>query len=458
MVKDSPLGTAPVGTLVLRLAIPAMLAQFVNILYSVVDRMYVGHIAGAGDAALAGVGVCAPVVTMITAIGALIGFGGGPLMSLRMGRRDMEGARQIMSNSFSMLLLLGVLSTVPLLLFRRQILFTFGCSEALWEYANAYYTTYIAGTVFALLSYGMNQLTMSQGFSSVAMRSVMLGAIANITLDPVFILGCKMGVRGAALATVISQICSTVYILRFLFSGKATVSISRQPLNFGWIRRIVQIGLSPALIIALDNVMLISVNVVLRKYGGVESDMLIACAAIMQSFMLIITMPLGGITAGTQSILGYSYGAGNTKRVIQAYKRIVLLCLVFCGVMLLISQTVSGSFVKIFTKDPAYIETATYMIRVYALGALGLAIQYSFVDGMIGMGMVRWGLASTMLRKAIFLTLVFVLPMFFGARAVVYAEPISDIVPAICSASTAVWLLPRLMRKREAEGAVEEAQ
>ena len=222
---DSPLGTAPVGKLVLQLAIPAMLAQFVNILYSVVDRMYVGHIAGAGDAALAGVGVCAPVVTMITALGALIGFGGGPLMSIRMGRRDMDGARQIVANSFYLLLALSVMATVPLLVFRRQILFTFGCSEALWEYAEAYFTTYVSGTVFAVMSYGLNQITMSQGFSSTAMRSVMLGAAVNIALDPVFIFALNMGVRGAALATVLSQICSTAYILRFLLGGKAAVGI-----------------------------------------------------------------------------------------------------------------------------------------------------------------------------------------------------------------------------------------
>ncbi|MFR7645241.1 MAG: MATE family efflux transporter [Butyricicoccus sp.] len=222
---DSPLGTAPVGKLVLQLAIPAMLAQFVNILYSVVDRMYVGHIAGAGDAALAGVGVCAPVVTMITAIGALIGFGGGPLMSIRMGRRDMDGARQIITNSFYLLLALSVLATVPLLIFKRQILFTFGCSELLWDYAQAYFTTYVSGTVFALLSYGLNQITMSQGFSGTAMRSVMLGAAVNIALDPVFIFALHMGVRGAALATVLSQACSTVYILRFLMSDRAAVRI-----------------------------------------------------------------------------------------------------------------------------------------------------------------------------------------------------------------------------------------
>ncbi len=311
---ETPLGTAPEGKLVLQLAIPAMLAQFVNILYSVVDRMYVGHIAGSGADALAGVGVCAPVVTMITAFAALVGFGGGPLMSIRMGRRDMDGARQIVANSFYLLLALSALVTVPVLVFRRPILFAFGASEQLWPYAEAYFTTYVAGTVFALLSVGMNQIIMSQGFSGTAMRSVMLGAAVNIALDPVFIFLMDMGVRGAALATVLSQACSTAYTLRFLFGKRALVGITKQPVNAGWLRRIVQVGLSPALIIALDNVLLISVNVMLRRYGGADSDMLIACAAIMQSFMLIITMPLGGITAGTQSILGYNYGAGNTKR------------------------------------------------------------------------------------------------------------------------------------------------
>ena len=516
--QDSPLGTAPVGKLVLQLAIPAMLAQFVNILYSVVDRMYVGHIANAGDAALAGVGVCAPVVTMITALGALIGFGGGPLMSIRMGRRDMDGARQIVANSFYLLLALSVMATVPLLVFRRQILFTFGCSEALWEYAEAYFTTYVSGTVFAVMSYGLNQITMSQGFASTAMRSVMLGAAVNIALDPVFIfvlnmgvrgaalatvlsqicstayilrflLGGKaavgitrqpvnpgwmrrivqvglspaliialdpvfifvlnMGVRGAALATVLSQICSTAYILRFLLGGKAAVGITRQPVNPGWMRRIVQVGLSPALIIALDNVLLISVNIMLRRYGGADSDMLIACAAVMQSFMLIITMPLGGITAGTQSILGYNYGAGNTKRIMQAFRGIILLCAVFCGLMFVLAQTVSGSFVRIFTRDPAYIDMASYMIRTYSLGVLGLAIQYPAVDGMTGMGLIRWGLTFSMLRKGLFLVCVFVLPPLFGVTAVMFSEPISDITAAVVSACGLAYVLPRLLRRQQ---------
>ena len=427
---DSPLGTAPVGKLVLQLAIPAMLAQFVNILYSVVDRMYVGHIAGAGDAALAGVGVCAPVVTMITAIGALIGVGGGPLMSIR---RDMDGARQIITNSFYLLLALSVLATVPLLIFKRQILFTFGCSELLWDYAQAYFTTYVSGTVFALLSYGLNQITMSQGFSGTAMRSVMLGAAVNIALDPVFIFALHMGVRGAALATVLSQACSTVYILRFLMSDRAAVRITRQPVNFGWMRRIVQVGLSPALIIALDNVLLISINVMLRKYGGADSDMLIACAAIMQSFMLIITMPLGGLTMGTQTILGYNLGARRPEKILRAQRYIFVIAVSFCVLMTLAAQTIPHLFAGIFTKEPEYIAMTARLIRIYTLGTVLLGMQYEIVDGFTGMGVVKIALPLSVFRKVIFFACIFILPRFLPIEQIFFCEPISDILPPLVS-------------------------
>lgn len=451
--QESILGVAPEGKLVLQLAIPAMLAQFVNILYSIVDRMYVGHIAGAGEVSLAGVGVCAPVVTLITAFGALVGFGGGPLMSIRMGRRDMDGARRIVTNSFYLLLALAVLVTVPALVFRRQILFVFGAGEQIWPYASAYFTTYVAGTVFALISYGMNQIVMSQGFSAVAMRSVMLGAVVNIALDPVFIFGLDMDVRGAALATVVSQACSSAYTMRFLLGGRAAVGVTRCPVDPGWIRRIVQVGLSPALIIALDNVMLISVNVVLRKYGGADSDMLIACAAILQSFMLIITMPLGGITTGTQAVLGYNYGAGQPKRVARAEKYIVLLCAAFVAVMFVLAQTMAPLFARIFTSDPGYIEQTAWMIRTYTLGVLGLAVQYPFVDGLTGMGLVKWALPFSMFRKLVFLLCVFLLPAAFSsATALFYAEPVSDILPPLLSAAGYLLLYPRLMRRCGREG------
>lgn len=450
--QESILGTAPVGKLVLQLAIPAMLAQFVNILYSVIDRIYVGHIAGVGEMALAGVGVCGPVVAMVTAFGAWVGFGGGPLMSIRMGRRDMDGARQVVSSSFWLLLALSALVTVPAFAFRRPILFAFGASEATYPFAGAYFSIYIVGTVFALLASGLNQIIMSQGFAGVAMRSVILGAAANIILDPVLIFGLHMGVRGAALATVLSQLCSSLYTLRFLFGKRALVGIRPREWSFGWTRRILQVGLSPALIIALDNVMLIAVNIMLQRHGGARSDSLIACAAILQSFMLIVTMPLGGITAGTQAILGYNYGAGRTGRVLSAEKRIMLLCLAFTGLMFLLARAVPGQFAQIFTGDPEYIEMSAWMIRTYTLGICGLCIQYPFVDGLTGMGLVKWGLCFSMFRKIVFMAGVFLLPALFSVEALFYAEPVSDAAAAAVSFAGFLLLLPRLLRKRELEG------
>lgn len=451
MEQENLLGTQPVGRLVLKLALPAMLAQFVNILYSVVDRVYVGHIAEVGDMALAGVGVCGPIVTMIGAFAAWVGFGGGPLVSIRMGRRDMEGARQVAASSFWLLLFLAAAVTVPALLLRRPILFAFGASEQLYSYAADYFTVYVAGTVFALLSLGLNQLIMSQGFAGVGMRSVMLGAAVNIVLDPILIFACGLGVRGAALATVLSQACSCVYTLRFLFGKRAYVGIQPRLWSWGWARRILQVGLSPALIIALDNVLLIAVNVMLRKYGGADGDMLIACAAIMQSFMLIVTMPLGGITAGTQAILGYNYGAGYTRRVLHAERYIMLLSLAFVALMFVIAQVYPASFARIFTENPVHVNNAAWMIRTYTLCICGLCTQYPFVDGLTGMGLVKWGLFFSLLRKTVFLTGVFVLPAVFSVKALFYAEPLSDAVAFFAALGGYLFLLPRLMRKREQE-------
>ncbi len=425
---DSPLGTAPEGKLVLQLAIPAMLAQFVNILYSVVDRMYVGHIAEVGAEALAGVGVCAPVVTMITAFAALVGFGGGPLMSIRMGRQDLEGARQIVANSFYLLLALSVVVTVPVVVLRRPILFAFGASEQLWPYAEAYFTTYVLGTVFALLSVGLNQIVMSQGFSGTAMRSVMLGAAVNIALDPVCIFALDMGVRGAAVATVLSQVCSAMYTLRFLFQPPRAGGHNELSAASAGSGVFFRSACRRRSIIALDNVLLNSVNVTLRKYGGADSDMLIACAAILQSFMLIITMPLGGITAGTQSILGYNYGAGNTRRdhargeahriaVLHFYRCYVCDCAnhghAFCPYL--------------YHGSGTYRAGGLDDTHLYA-GGTRPGDRYPFVDGMTGMGLVRWGLTFSLLRKGIFFAGVYLLPALFSATTLLYAEPISDIL------------------------------
>ena len=334
MKLENNLGTDPIRPLVVRVAIPSMLAQFVSVLYSIVDRIYISNLPAIGDVALAGVGICGPVVTMIGAFASLVGVGGAPLMSIRMGAGKMEEARRILANSFLMLCVCSAVLTGVAFALREPMLLAFGASSVTFPYAEEYFTVYLTGTVFNLLSLGMNQFIICQGFAKKGMISVMLGAVVNIVLDPVFMFVLDMGVVGAAAATVISQLCSCVYVLRFLFSKKVPISISFGGYRPRLMGRILLTGMTPFLIIAVDNVMIIAMNAVLQHYGGAElGDRLITCATIAQSFMLVVTMPLGGISAGTQTILAFNYGARNRERIVQAQKYIVLMCAAYVTVL-----------------------------------------------------------------------------------------------------------------------------
>ena len=350
MQLENDLGRDRIRTLVFRLAIPSMLAQFVSVFYSIVDRMYIGNIPQTGELALAGVGVCGPVVTLISSFSALAGFGGAPLLSIRMGEKNHRAASQVVANSFMMLAVMGAVLTVVSYAMKDHLLRWFGASEAIFPYGDKYISVYLAGTVFALFSSGMNQFIICQGFARVGMKSVMLGAVLNLLLDPVFIFALDMGVAGAALATVISQAASAVFVLSVLFGNKVPVKITFRGYSWGVCRQILKLGFSPFVIIAFDNILIITMNMALQGYGGPErGDMMVTCGTIMQSFMLMITMPLGGITAGTQSILGYNYGAKRIKRVRQAEKEILKTAVAFTLVMMILAQTAGRYFALIFT-------------------------------------------------------------------------------------------------------------
>lgn len=452
MKVENNLGTDDMKKLVFRIALPAMFAQFVNVLYSIVDRIYVGNIPGIGEIALAAVGVCAPIAMMISAFAFLIGVGGAPLMSIKMGEQDNKGAKQILANCFAMLVVISIVITVLMLIFKKPILYLFGASDNTYVYANEYFTIYLIGTVFALLAVGMNQFILCQGYAKIGMKSVMVGAIINIILDPIFIFGFKMNVAGAALATIIGQLCSCLYALQFLFSREVQIRIQFGGYDFKVMRRVLAVGLTPFLIIAFDNILIISINAVLQSYGGPsQGDMLLGCATIVQSFMLIITMPLCGITGGTQTILGYNYGAGNTKRVLKAEKYILILALFFVGIMFLIAQTVPELFVRIFTDNPEYIKFTSWAIKVYTLGLIGMAVQYVVVDGLTGMGVVKLSIVLSMFRKTIFLMSVFIIPRFLPVKNVFYAEAISDIIGSAVTAMVYCIMIKKILRKREEE-------
>lgn len=449
MQLENNLGKDNIRTLVIRLAIPSMLAQFVSVFYSIVDRMYIGNIAEIGEMALAGVGVCGPIVTLITSFSALIGFGGAPLLSIRMGEKDMEGSKHVLANSFMMLSVISVVLTFVAWQLKDSMLMWFGASETTFAYANQYLSLYLVGTVFALMAAGMNQFIICQGFAKVGMKSVVLGAVVNLILDPVFIFGFRMGVRGAALATVLAQAASACYALWFLFGTHAPVNITFGGYSWKICKRILLLGFSPFVIIALDNVLIITMNTVLQTYGGPErGDMMVTCGTIMQSFMLMVTMPLGGITAGTQSILGYNYGSRQVNRVRQAEREILKITIMFTAVMLVLSQTCSQFFVLIFTRNPEYVEMSVKAIRISTLMIVPLAFQYTFVDGFTGMGIAQVAISLSLFRKFLFFAFVVYLPKNFGVEAVFYTEPIIDLIAAVVSTTVFLTISGKILKKR----------
>lgn len=449
MRRENDLGKGDVKQLVLRIALPSMLAQFVSVFYSIVDRMYIGNIPDIGDTALAGVGICGPIVTLVGAFAFLVGVGGAPLISIKLGEGDRDGAQRIVANCFMMLVVLSLVLMGVTLLWKEKLLMWFGASPVTFPYANEYITIYLLGTVFALLTSGLNQFIVCQGYATTGMRSVMLGAVLNIALDPIFIFWLDMGVGGAALATILSQLASCAYVLLFLFGNRPPVRITFGGYRLRLMRSILTVGMTSFLIIGVDNVMIIAMNAILQRYGGVEQgDMLVTSCTIMQSFMLIVTMPLGGITGGTESILGFNYGARRPDRVLKAQKYIVLLCVAFTTVLFLVAQAVPQLFVMIFSRDPAMIEMASRAIRVYTLGIIPLGVQYAIVDGFTGMGVVKAALPLSFWRKTLYFVSLFWLPASFGAQAVFFAGPISDFGGTLVSVTVYALTIRSILRKR----------
>ena len=431
---ENDLGNDPIRKLVLRIAIPSMLAQFVSVLYSIVDRVYIGNIPEVGSLALAGAGVCGPILTMLAAVTFWVGIGGAPLMSISMGRGDLAGAKRILNNCFVLLSAMAIGLTVIALAVRRPLLMLFGASASTLPYALDYYTVYVCGTLFALLSTGMNQFIICQGFAKKGMESVMLGAALNILLDPIFIFKLNMGVRGAAIATVISQLASCLFVLRFLTSSVPPVRIGLGGYEWKIVRRVLAVGLTPFAIYAIDSLMVIGLNSVLQGYGGEAlGDQLVAAATISQSFILLVTLPMGGITGGTGSILGYNLGAGRPDRIQEAEKYIMALCLVYTGVLLLVAQVGSLAFARIFTPDVQVAGMAAQAIRMSTLGIVLLAAQYVIVDGFTGMGMMQYALPLSLLRKAVYFAALFALPAVGGAMATFFAQSVSDLFPTMVS-------------------------
>ena len=427
MKKTNDFGKDSIPVLVLKTSIPFMFAQFVNVLYSIVDRIYVGNIPVIGADALAGVGVCAPIVTLLSSFGTLFGIGGSVLFSVRLGAGDEKGARKILANSFTMMMIVSVTLTILFLLTKSYLLNWFGASEVTFSYADTYMTIYTAGTFFALLSMGMNYFITAQGFPLLGMMTTLIGAVVNIVLDPVFIFLIEMGVAGAAVATVIAQMSSCTFVLLTLRRKKMQVPLGvvKPELTVG--KQIVKIGFSPFLIFATDSIIIIALNAVLQHYGGKEyGDTLVTAATIVQSYMLLITSPMLGITGGSQPLISFNYGANKPDRIRKTFFWVLMLCVCFTSVMFLISRVAPQYFVRIFTDNPEYENLAIWGIKAFTLMIVPLSFQYVIVDGLTALGMTKISLGMSLFRKSLYFAATCILPLWFAAKNAFYAEPVAD--------------------------------
>lgn len=430
MSTEVDLGKEPVGKLLATLAIPAIASQVVNALYNMVDRMYIGHIPGNGAEALTGVGVCFPIIMLISAFAGMIGMGGAPQASIRMGKQDNEGAEKILGNCFSALVGIALILTVLVLVFQEKLLYLFGASENTIGYAQEYIQVYALGTIFVQLTLGMNSFISAQGFSKISMLTVVIGAVINIVLDPIFILGFDMGVRGAAVATVISQAVSAVWAVRFLSGPTTILRLKKENLRIQ--RKIIMpciaLGFAPFVMQSTESLLVLCFNSSLLKYGG---DIAVGAMTILSSVMQFAMLPLHGLTQGGQPIISYNYGAKNPERVKKAFKLLLVLCMAYTTTMWAIAELAPGVMVGIFTNDAELIELSKWALRIYMAGILLMGAQTACQQSFVAFGNAKISAFLAMLRKLILLIpLIYILPNFIEDKvfAVFLAEPIADVL------------------------------
>ena len=434
MEKKDFLGTQPLGRLLLKLALPTVAAQLINMLYNIVDRIYIGHIPEVGALALTGVGVCMPLIMIVSAFAAFVGYGGAPRASIFMGQQDTDSAEKTLGNCFLVQILISVVLTAILLIWNRDFLMAFGASENTVEYGVSYMNLYALGTIFVQITLGMNAFITAQGFAKTGMLSVLIGAVANIVLDPVFIFGFHMGVQGAALATVLSQAISCAWVLLFLFGKKTFLKI--RPRNMRLIPRIIlpslALGLSSFVMQASESVISVCFNSSLLKYGG---DTAVGAMTILTSVMQFAMLPLQGLGQGAQPIISYNYGAGNKNRVKSTFWLLLRCSLCYSVLLWLCVMLFPGAFAALFTSDAVLLDFTRSALRIYmgsmCLFGIQMACQMTFTS----LGKAKASILVAVMRKFILLIpLIFLMPRLLISNqtmAVYLAEPIADFL-AVC--------------------------
>lgn len=431
--KEVDLGKEPIGKLFILLALPAIASQLVNALYNIIDRMYIGHIAEVGATALTGVGICFPLIMIISAFAALVAMGGAPKASILMGQGNKEGAEKVLGNCFTALIITSIVLTIAVLCFQTPLLYLFGASENTIGYARAYMAIYACGTICVQMTLGMNAFISAQGFSKISMMTVIIGALTNIVLDPIFIFVFSMGVQGAALATVLSQSVSMIWVLWFLRGKQTTIQLKKE--NFKLDPQIlfpaIALGTAPFIMQSTESILALCFNSSLLNYGG---DLAVGAMTILSSVMQFAMLPLAGFTQGAQPIISYNYGAGHVDRLEKAYFYSLFSCLVFTLFIWLMVMLFPHIFTMMFTSDPALTEISVWALRIYMFGTILTGAQVACQQAFISLGNAKTSAFLALFRKIIVLIpLIYLLPNFFENQvmAVFLAEPIADITAAI---------------------------
>ena len=428
--KKEFLATEPIGKLLFRLSIPTVVAQLINMLYNIVDRIYIGHMPGDGSLALTGVGVCMPLIMLVAAFAALVSSGGAPRASIFMGEKDNESAEKTLGNCFSLQIVVSIILTAISLIWNKDLLLAFGASENTIGYATDYMSIYAIGTLFVQMTLGMNTFITAQGFTTVSMVSVIIGAVCNIVLDPIFIFGFGMGVKGAALATIISQMLSCVWIISFLCGKKTQLKIKKENLKLraDIILPCIALGTAAFVMQSSESVISVCFNSSLLKYGG---DIAVGAMTIMTSVMQFAMLPLQGIAQGAQPITSYNFGAKNAGRVKKTFRLLLITCLTYSIALWAAVMIAPQMFVKIFTSDSTLAQFAAPMLRIY-LGGLGLfGIQIACQMTFTSLGKAANSIVVAVVRKfVLLLPLIYIMPSLLAdkTQAVYMAEPVADII------------------------------
>lgn len=436
---------------IMEVAVPMMIAQILNLLYNVVDRMYIGRIPGTGMVALTGVGLCFPIITLITAFSYLFGNGGGPLCAIERGKGDQKEAQMLMGNTFFMLIITGICLTVLGLAFYRPVLYAFGASDLTFPYARGYIQIYLLGTVFVMISLGMNPFINNQGFGNIGMLTVLIGAVLNIILDPVFIFGLSMGVQGAALGTVISQMCSAAWVLKFLTGKKVPLKLTVKSMKVSLrrVKNIVSLGFSGFIMAFTNSLVQIVCNATLSVYGG---DLYVGVMTVLNSVREIFTMPVMGLTNGASPVLSFNYGEGAYKRVEKGIVFTAGICFVYTLAAWALIEVCPEFFIHIFNSDPSLIEASVPALHIYFFGFCFMALQFSGQCVFVALGKARKATFFSLFRKVVIVVpLTLFLPKIGGLQidGVFWAEPVSNLVGgAACFLTMLFTVLPELRKKK----------